>query len=810
MSQDPPPNARNEVIGPFGMTQEKLDDPKWRDAHRQRLRSVKQWFWRGVWLLLGLAMIPGALFLSNWSFQKIEQMRQLERIPQTTAAALIGGQTMLAGTARPIEGTVRADDSKDEVLYYEAVGEEHSGRENATWKEVERESDGTEFAVETADGSVIVDTTAGDFELDAEISHRRQLEGEEKRRITERSIYPGDEVFLVGVATPTDDGHRIVFDADENYIEPVIAVAAADEPGWKTRLTEASWQIIPTAGTDYERRWRLAAASLGLLVAGVAMVLFAIYFLMRAFRVAHTAAYLGATSVSVLAILAVQGLAMMAGDLRAADDALDQTLAAGERAADHLMTEAGVDPSDRFDAFESLDDPAVEALAEDDRRRLSQIRVTVARHVERTNAGLFRFPEIVVGPAVGVLPRSGVDLSPAERERLKSLEEDHSPVRLELHFAGLALAIGLFGAVKFTRRGLERVRRKRTIQNVPTSPVEGVAYGLTELRGRVEPCDEGGTLRAPLSDRRCVSFVHLVQKKTDDEWRTVERTQQSVPFYCRDQTGRLLVDPTDARVWAMRSIVRKAGSSKRKIEQTICPDDDLYVLGPATVDPKTPTRLMIANSDDDTPFVVSTIDSQELLENEALNGFSKLNWGVVTSLVAGVGVAATVASFSPATYVIAAAFCFGYMSVVLGILYYNDLVFLRDRVDRARANIDVALKKRFDLVSRLADVAEEFFRHERSLHARLVEARKGGPDKHLVDELMASLEDHPELRGETVTKELMDGLKEVEDDIALMRDGYNDAVERYNDRVEKVPERIIALLFSFKRADYLEPEQPAS
>ena len=156
------------------------------------------------------------------------------------------------------------------------------------------------------------------------------------------------------------------------------------------------------------------------------------------------------------------------------------------------------------------------------------------------------------------------------------------------------------------------------------------------------------------------------------------------------------------------------------------------------------------------------------------------------------------------------------------ILMFNDLVFLRNRVKRAHANIEVALKKRFDLVPNLESIAQSYLGHERELQEHLAKLRsihKGRKkytpdqidsairaDRAVTDRMLALFEDHPDLKGNTVTADLMNRLVRIENEIALMREGYNDSVELYRTGSQRFPEVLLAKAFAFRDADFLRAE----
>ena len=159
--------------------------------------------------------------------------------------------------------------------------------------------------------------------------------------------------------------------------------------------------------------------------------------------------------------------------------------------------------------------------------------------------------------------------------------------------------------------------------------------------------------------------------------------------------------------------------------------------------------------------------------------------------------------------------------VIFMISSYNKLVQLRNKVRNQFSQIDVQLKKRFDLIPNLVEVAKGYAKHEgdifgefakaRGLYAEaskskdvtaMAEAEKGLSGA--ISRLLMVQERYPELKADKQFNELMTQLKECEKQIAITRQFYNDIVQKYNDKVEMFPSNIIASMFKFKLADFFQ------
>lgn len=158
--------------------------------------------------------------------------------------------------------------------------------------------------------------------------------------------------------------------------------------------------------------------------------------------------------------------------------------------------------------------------------------------------------------------------------------------------------------------------------------------------------------------------------------------------------------------------------------------------------------------------------------------------------------------------------------VVLILIYlgltYNSFVVLKNRVKDQWAQIDVQLKRRFDLIPNLVETVKGYASHEKDTLEAVVKARNeylssDTPEgkiaanndlNKVVTKLFVLAESYPELKADTSFRELQTTLTETEDKISYARQFYNDVVMKYNNKVEVFPSNIVAGLFGFKTSAY--------
>jgi len=159
--------------------------------------------------------------------------------------------------------------------------------------------------------------------------------------------------------------------------------------------------------------------------------------------------------------------------------------------------------------------------------------------------------------------------------------------------------------------------------------------------------------------------------------------------------------------------------------------------------------------------------------------------------------------------------------LLLGIWMYNSLVRLRERADGAWADIDVQLKRRYDLIPNLVETVKGYASHESETLTRVVEARSAamaatGPAAKAEAEgmltgalksLFALSEAYPELRAAAGFRDLQGQLSQIEEQIAQARRYYNAVVRDFNTKTQTFPSVLIARAFGFGEREFFEMEE---
>jgi LemA protein len=156
--------------------------------------------------------------------------------------------------------------------------------------------------------------------------------------------------------------------------------------------------------------------------------------------------------------------------------------------------------------------------------------------------------------------------------------------------------------------------------------------------------------------------------------------------------------------------------------------------------------------------------------------------------------------------------------LVVSVLIHNGLVRRRNQVDNAWSQIDVQLKRRYDLIPNLVETVKGYASHERGTLEAVTEARaqaisaQGPADQAAAENvltgalksLFAVAESYPDLRASQNFLELQQELSATEDRAAYARQYYNDAVLTYNNAVTTVPQNLFAAIFRFRTREYFQ------
>jgi LemA protein len=175
----------------------------------------------------------------------------------------------------------------------------------------------------------------------------------------------------------------------------------------------------------------------------------------------------------------------------------------------------------------------------------------------------------------------------------------------------------------------------------------------------------------------------------------------------------------------------------------------------------------------------------------------------------------------------------GFLLLMFVVGIYNRLVSLRNRFKNAFAQIDVQLKRRYDLIPNLVETAKGYIKHERGTLEAVIAARNAASAANIkaaanpgdatamkelsgaetaltgtLGRLFAVAEAYPDLKANQTMSQLMEELTSTENKVAFARQAYNDSVMTYNTQREVFPSNLIAGAFNFASAELFVIDQP--
>jgi hypothetical protein len=351
------------------------------------------------------------------------------------------------------------------------------------------------------------------------------------------------------------------------------------------------------------------------------------------------------------------------------------------------------------------------------------------------------------------------------------------------HFIGGFLALMcLIGAF---RSG----RRRRLLENLPTSKTTGVFMGLVELKVTAET--DGPPLCSHITQRACFYYYWKIEEKwshwtiekgkikRESGWTKIASGERMIPFQLKDDRGSILIHPQGAKIEAVELLdtickrndplyygkgpaeaVSHSKHERRFYEIGIPVHQKLYVMGKARERQDTVAPEIAA--DPQSPMFLISAWTEDEVRKRYKGSLIKWVLGGIALLVGGLLVrdmqALQVMNESWPIYA-AAITGYGFVAVLTWVwMVYNALMDLRNRVQRAWSEVDVQLQRRHELIPRLVNAIKGYRDYEQTVQTALTEMRTqlaatppgvAGPDYHaLRNTIVALAENYPELKAD--------------------------------------------------------------
>jgi hypothetical protein len=708
-----------------------------------------------VWsILAAIALALASIGLGLWANSAIRLGLLVAHTPVSWTVAVLPGPAAVQGRAKLEREKLTGPFSNTQCVFFRKLIEREK-----------RDSDGNTSWETVEDTSRFVPFRVTDksgsllinpvgAEFRAPQVHRHQAG---KLRYTEYAIRPGDEVFVFG-----------------------------DSDGQQLRSADRVPFLVSGFG---EEQYRVGKGILSLLLCSFAILsaAFAVYFWCVAFRWHHVFVYLAMLTTILPLWLFTQWFLLATSQFEFADT----VLAAAQQ---HIQR---TEP-----------DTVAAALLKDVHND----------GIHRVDAYRAKFPNQLAARSAGLRPFERIELSATEQKHAASYPLRPRPGANLAVWAGVIFGcIGFASLVTFTWLGFRRLKVKRLIENLPTTPAAGVVVGAAEVSGA--PAEGPSWIKSRYLGARCVWYKSQTKEKRQSgkntRWVVIDSAEEGTPFQLADSSGEIRVDPSKAKITGRRALHRREGK-RIKTEWLIDQSDSLYVLGPARLANADDDFLSITH-DNETPYLITIRSEDEVQTSFARRGFAFTNFALIGGTITLLTVMA-MRGFSPFDFFLSGLFPPLYLAILSIFFMYNDLVFMRNRMHRALSMIDVALKKRADLVPQLVDVTQAYLQHEGDTQQALA-AMRAAPSDSVVDiqqalttqaagvqRWLGVVESYPDLKASEVVMQLQHRLTCLENEIAFCRQSYNDTLERYNTRIGTLPDLLIALPCGFRASTFLQYE----
>ncbi len=723
-----------------------------------------------MWKRVGFAALSAFLFIGawfgfGWGFAQLSDVRQMDRLPMTSLDAVTQGVYAVSGTIQDKGTTVTAPYSNDKVVYFEyELEEEYTDSDgNRKTRTIDSGRSATPFML--SDGFAELDVYPGysvsSINWNAPRTYR-QKNG--RRTYTEHTLRAGDTIQMLGWY----DYRQTRFNLSDmpHDLNAIVTNQTLKTEGGETLLFAS---LIISAAT-------------GMLAVGLAALLVV-------FGIHRYWVFVTVMTIGLFAALWSLGAIHLQKDWQNAAELY------AERSEGALASNKPVALEDLYAQY-------------------ALIKASAAQWPDSLLFSLvedksFRPPNI--------------DARTAERIESRLVDLDGSYITkawLVYVIAGLAVLL----TIAMITTALKAIKFKRLVEFIPTSQTQGLAYGIAELFGMINVDDKKPFLTSRLNSQKCVAYTYEIEEKRGsgkkERWETVESGEEHTDFWLEDEGGRVVVDPQDANIRFPEKKVKHEGRM-RYTEYWLPPFRNIYCLGFAGLpDSEDADKLIIKNSDD-FQFLITTQEEEDVVKGEGATGFMLTGLALGFSLVAGTVLMAGSSLLTPLDLIQVSLIVPLTLMVITVILHYNGLVFLKNRVDKTRADIDTLLQRRHDLWPRLMNTVQGHIKHEKKLMAAIAKLRNSQVsvtndpeqaekvvkfEKKVVEAFNARIEAYPDLKTNSLVQTFQQQMKRSENELALIRQGYNDSVELYNTQIEKLPDVFLAKLFKFNTAHFFIKE----
>lgn len=420
-----------------------------------------------------------------------------------------------------------------------------------------------------------------------------------------------------------------------------------------------------------------------------------------------------------------------------------------------------------------------------------------------------------------------------------------SVMAVKFFISGLVTIVGTF---YFTRIFL---KMENIVFDIESQPLLETAEATADVpfagEGIIEPKGEK-ILTSPYTKTHCVYFHSIkeryVRAGKNSHWEIVENISLFVPFYIKDERGKLEVrlsildddfskytipvniegipNPKNSEVDCDQMLYHNSfspadsssgifsvGTKYRWSEFVLKPNTKVFVYGMVS---KEDGELFL-HEDERCPLIISKKNRDQYVEEFYRGG----NLVYFSHFLVSIGYTIALLSanylfhFNPISLLTLLLIGNGIITGSVIFSLYNRIVSLKERALNSLSNIDIELKRRKDLIPSLVDVVKGYSKYEKELQQIVAEARaeyvfsKEMPEetKPVIPSLVAVIENYPDLKASEQFQYLMRALVDTEERIAYSREFYNRSIRKYNTLIQQFPFLFVSSFLKIKQMDFI-------
>lgn len=751
-----------------------------------QLNKSKYVFINMLFIILGII----GYYIIQSSFEKLQQFEQMQQMPQIQIAGLTSGPSFVGGNIISEQSLLKTPYSKESVVYYRAIKERKTvdSKGNTTWRIVDTNQDYINFEISDGSGKVIIIYDNGvDWNIPETYANTTNTE-----RYREWTLKPNDYIYIHGEPISQNESNLI------SFIAKNISTQALNE-----QLGDKSITIV------------------AFIAIGFPLLSFGVISAIRLLNIHQTIFYLIALMILSVSLLMHLSLTLTKNNLISAEKNYNIQMQASNKALQEIFQTNGISyPGLEFLSQDQLNKPGL--FKANDRNKIEAILLNLSLKESVYKQLLQKFPNNIMARLLNInAPKLNWPNYKNHQQEPDNNLEIQNKLKVDPIILWSVLIISFVLMVITGYLGYRTIRFKRMIENLAFRPISSLVPGLSKIKGNVTISNNQEQLIAPLSKKNCVYYRYIVTEQRNDgkksKTHTIKDIKKHTDFYLSEDSAKILIESKGANFVSKHKMTKKHG--ERQYQETrIEVGDESLIIGTIEFNTKENQDLLIMREQSTSePFICSNDSENNLIQGQLLKGLLGINLSFSCLMVCLLFISLAGGYLSAISFLVAAIAPLGLMTFFITILHYNDMVFLRQRVDKNYYNIHALLKKKMNILPALENIITQNMNHETSLlkqitSMRTLDLENSKPStikkalntsESISQKTLKTIEQYPDLKSNSLVKHLMDTIVIQENELSLLKNAYTDSLEKYHSRIKTFPDKLIAKWAGFKIKPYL-------